>query len=88
MSKILINYKGVVSSITIITMDKGCLRKIGHTIDNPVEQGKFKLESAVRKRWHIHNVKEILITWVPLFGGHPKCKFLEILKKFFLSFVV
>jgi len=23
-------------------------------MDNLVEQGKFKLESAVRKRWHIH----------------------------------
>jgi len=36
--------------------------EIAHTMDNLVEQGKFKLEPAVRKRWHIHNVKEILIT--------------------------
>ena len=32
--------------------------------------GEFKLESAVSKRSYIHNV--------PLFGGHLKCKFLDI----------
>ena len=41
-SKRLINYKGVVSSITIITMRTKDVRgKIAHTMDHLVEQGKL-----------------------------------------------
>ena len=55
-------------------------------MDNLVEQGKFKLEPAVRKRWHIHNVKEILITspivWWPsemqIFGHSQEVFYLSL----------
>ena len=40
-------------------------------MNNLVEQGKFELKSVVSKRWYIHNVKEFLMSQVPLFGGHP-----------------
>ena len=45
-SKRLINYKGVVSSVTVITTRaKDVWGEIAHTMDNLIEQGKFKLES-------------------------------------------
>ena len=46
-------------------------------MNNLVQPGKFELKSAVSKRWYIHNVKESMISRVPLFGGHPECRFLD-----------
>ena len=52
----LINYKGVISSNTIIsTRTEDIWWEVAHTMNNLVQQGKFELKPAVSKRWYIHN---------------------------------
>ena len=60
----LINYKGVVSSVTIIsTGTKKYLRGSSTYHEQSYIARVSKLESAVSKRWYIHNVKpEILVS--------------------------
>ena len=62
----LINYKGEISSNTIIsTRTEDIWWEVAHTMNNLVQQGKFELKPAVSKRWYVHNVKEFLIPRVP-----------------------